>query len=169
MPIYEYYCPDCHMMLNFFARSITAPRQPACPHCGHAELKREVSLFAMTGPAREGGDEADDLPIDDARMERAMESLASEAEHIDENDPKSAAQLMRRFSDMTGLQFNDGMQEALQRMESGEDPEAIEAEMGDLMESEDPFVLDGTAGGRRRKPAGGRGRRLRRDPTLYDL
>ncbi len=168
MPIYEYYCPECHMMLNFFARSVSTTRQPTCPHCGRTELKREVSLFAMTGPAREGAEEGDDLPIDESRMEQAVESLASEAEHLDENDPKAAAQLMRRFSDMTGLRFNDSMQEALQRMEEGEDPEAVEAEMGDMMENEDPFVLDG-AGGRRRKVRGEARRRLRRDPTLYDL
>ena len=101
-------------------------------------------------------------------MEQAVESLASEAEHLDENDPKAAAQLMRRFSDMTGLRFNDSMQEALQRMEEGEDPDALEAEMGDMMENEDPFVLD-SAGVKRRKASKARGRRLRRDPKLYDL
>ena len=168
MPIYEYYCPDCHMILNFFARSLSTSRKPVCPHCGRRKLDREVSLFSMTGPAREGSEDGDDLPIDEARMERAVESLASEAEHLDENDPKAAAQLMRKFSDMTGLRFNDSMQEALQRMEEGEDPEAVEAEMGDMMENEDPFVLDG-AGGRKRKQNGSGSRRLRRDPNLYDL
>jgi len=48
---------------------------------------------------------------------------------------------MRKFSDMTGLHYTEKMNEALSRLETGEDPEAIEAEMGDALENEDPFVL----------------------------
>jgi hypothetical protein len=33
------------------------------------------------------------------------------------------------------------MEEALARMEAGEDPEQIAADMGDLLEGEDPFDL----------------------------
>jgi hypothetical protein len=72
-------------------------------------------------------------------MEQAMNLLATEAEHLDENDPRQAAKLMRKLTDMTGLNLGDGMEEALSRMERGEDPEAIESEMGDLLEGEDPF------------------------------
>jgi len=46
---------------------------------------------------------------------------------------------MRKLTDMTGLNLGDGMEEALSRMERGEDPEAIESEMGDTLEGEDPF------------------------------
>lgn len=70
-----------------------------------------------------------------------MESLASEAEGIDENDPRQAANMMRRLFDATGLPLGGGMEEALKRMESGEDPEKIENEMGDVFE-EDPFGAD---------------------------
>jgi hypothetical protein len=79
-------------------------------------------------------------------MEKAMSLLAREAEHLDENDPRQAANLMRRLSDMTGLNLGPGMEEALSRMEAGEDPEQIEAEMGDLLEGEDPFDLKKKAG-----------------------
>ena len=43
---------------------------------------------------------------------------------------------------MTGLNLGASMEEALQRMEAGEDPEQIEAEMGDLLEGEEPFSLN---------------------------
>jgi hypothetical protein len=33
------------------------------------------------------------------------------------------------------------MDEALRRMEKGDDPEQVEAEMGDLLEDEEPFSL----------------------------
>ena len=87
-----------------------------------------------------GEDEDTPMPdIDESKMEQAMAVLAREAEGLDENDPKQAANLMRKLSDMTGLNLGPGMEEALARMEAGEDPEQIEAEMGDLLEGEDPF------------------------------
>ena len=88
------------------------------------------------------GDEPDDMPmpdVDESKLEQAMNMLAKEAENINEDDPRQAANLMRKLTDMTGLNMGPGMEEALARMEAGEDPEQIEAEMGDLLEGEDPF------------------------------
>ncbi len=163
MPIYEFYCKDCNTLFNFFSRSINTKKVPTCPKCRKVKLARQMSAFAITGKASES-DGMDDLPIDEGKMEKAMTLLAAEADRIDENDPKQAANLMRRLTDMTGLELGAGMQEALSRLESGEDPDAIEAEMGDLLENEEPFVLDnkgGKAGQRRKAPI--------RDETLYDL
>jgi hypothetical protein len=123
-----------------------------------------MSAFAFTGKAQEDSD-ADDMPFDENKMEKAMQMLAGEADKINEDDPRQAANLMRKLSNMTGLELGDGMNEALKRMEAGEDPDAIEAEMGDLLEAEDPFLLpDKKPGGaKRRRPA------PRRDEKLYDL
>ena len=101
--------------------------------------------------------------FDESKMEKAMNLLASEAEHMDEEDPRQAANLMRKLTDMTGLNLGPGMEEALNRMEAGEDPEAIEAEMGDLLEGEDPFSFQAKSGkiGKKRPPV--------IDETLYDL
>ena len=77
--------------------------------------------------------------IDESKMEKAMSLLAKEADNVNEDDPKQAADLMRKLTDMTGLTLGPGMEEALARMEAGEDPEKIEAEMGDILEGEDPF------------------------------
>ncbi|MBM4149047.1 MAG: zinc ribbon domain-containing protein [Lentisphaerae bacterium] len=163
MPIYEFLCARCNVLCSFFARSAGTSRKPACPHCG-GSMEKQISAFAMTGHAQEGGD--GDLPIDDARMERAIEALAGEAERIDENNPKQAADLMRKFSRMTGMEFGAGMDEAISRMEAGEDPESVEADLGDVMESEEPFqVSDGAPRRRqRRRPPG-----PSRDPKLYEL
>lgn len=107
----------------------------------------------------------DDLPIDESKMEQAMNMLAREAEGMDEEDPRQAANLMRKLSDMTGLKLGPGMDEALQRMEKGEDPEQLEAEMGDLLENEDPFILPEKKGGFPQKKT----REPFKDETLYDL
>lgn len=164
MPIYEFYCRDCHTIFNFFSKTVNTRKKPHCPQCGQGPLDKQMSAFAFTGRAKES-DGMDDLPLDEGKMERAMQMLASEAENINEDDPRQAANLMRKLTDMTGLELGPGMQEALQRMEQGEDPETVESEMGDLLEGEDPFVLPAkTAGGARPKT-----RAPKRDETLYDL
>jgi hypothetical protein len=124
-----------------------------------------VSSFATisSSGSSESGD--DDFPIDESKMQKAMAALANEAGKINEEDPKQAAQLMRKFSDATGLKMGSGMEEALRRMERGEDPDQIEKEMGDLLEGEEPFIeMQKKKGGRsKQKP------QPNRDETLYDL
>jgi len=160
------------MILNFFSRTLTPSRQPACPHCGHKRLDRQVSLFAAGRKGGESGGDGDalgDLPVDERKMERALEALSSEAEGLNEQDPRAAAQLMRKFSKMAGMEFNEGIEQALQRMEAGEDPEAVEAEMGDSLDDAEPFVM---AGGVKAKKEAKKERHCgapRRDDTLYDL
>ncbi len=164
MPIYEFYCDHCNTIFNFFSRTVNTRKVPVCPRCKQNKLSRQVSMFAVTGRAKEDGD-ADDLPFDEGKMEKAMQMLAGEADKINEDDPRQAAQLMRKLTRMTGLDLGDGMEEALSRMEQGEDPEQIEAEMGDLLEGDDPFQL------KEKKGPGGRTRQRvpDRDETLYDL
>lgn len=163
MPIYEFYCKDCHTIFNFYAKTINTTKVPTCPKCEKTELTRQISLFAVTGRAEAGGDE--DFPMDEAKMEKAMEWMAREAEHINEDDPRQAANLMRKFTDMTGVELGPGMQEALNRMEAGEDPEQVEAEMGDALESEEPFIMPGKKGIKNLK------KQLppKKDETLYEL
>ena len=162
MPIYEFYCPKCHMIFNFFSKSVNTEKRPSCPKCGKIELDRRMSVFATS---RNRGEE-EDMPLpdmDEAKMEKAMNLLAREAEHVDEEDPRQAANLMRKLTDMTGLNLGSGMEEALARMEAGEDPEKIEAEMGDILEGEDPLEFKKKAAARSiRKPP-------KVDEKLYDL
>lgn len=163
MPIYEFYCSDCNTLFNFFSRTIDTSKQPKCPQCRVRVLERQMSAFAFTGKAK-ASDDGEDLPFDEHRMEKAMQMLASEADRINEDDPRQAANLMRKLTDMTGMELGAGMEEALRRMERGDDPEQVEAEMGDLLEGEDPFVFaekKGQGAAARRAPL--------RDETLYDL
>ena len=74
-------------------------------------------------------------------MEKAFEGLLQEAGNINEEDPRQMATLMRKFSDKTGISLGDRMEEALSRLESGEDPDCIEQEMGDFLDGEDGFNL----------------------------
>lgn len=119
---------------------------------------------------RGGGEGEDDglgdVRIDESRMERAMEALGSEIDRMgDAEDPRQAADLMRKFSDLSGLRFNEEIESALERMSAGEDPDAVGEELDALMESgEEPFVSDDG-----RLKAVVRESPVQRDPTLYDM
>jgi putative FmdB family regulatory protein len=164
MPIYEFYCHKCNTVYNFFARSANTDKIPYCPQCKRVRLKRQMSIFAKVSRGKDQEGPADDMPpIDEAKMEKAMAMLAGEADRINEDDPRQAANLMRKLSEATGLNLGAGMEEALRRMERGEDPEQIEAEMGDLLEGEEPFTFEQKGKKGVRKP------RPHVDETLYDL
>lgn len=169
MPIYEFYCPECHTIYNFYSRRINTDKTPACPSGGSERhrLARQVSLFAIS-KGRQEGENGDDMldNVDESKLEQAMMSMAGEMENIDENDPRQAARMMRRLFDSTGLRLSGGMEEAIGRMEAGEDAEQIEADMGDLLEEEEPFAM------KPRKLLDDLRRKYlppRVDETLYDL
>jgi putative FmdB family regulatory protein len=61
MPIYEYRCSACGRKSSALLPSYSSP-DPACPHCGKADLKRLVSTFAT---ARSSDDAGDDFGGDD--------------------------------------------------------------------------------------------------------
>ena len=166
MPIYEFLCPDCNTIFNFLSNRINTDKRPDCPKCGRKELERQVSAFAVIGKAKEKGDKDDMLAgLDETKMEHALEGLMREAEGINEDDPRQMAQLMRKFSDKTGINLGEPMEEAIARMEAGEDPDAIEKDMGELLESDDAFSLDGL----RKKIRSSGPKQPVRDETLYQL
>lgn len=167
MPVYEFYCPDCHAIFNFFSRRVNTEKRPRCPRCDRPELERQVSRFAVS-KGRFEADADNDMPdIDESRMERAMQALASEAQGLDENDPRQAARMMRKLSEAMGTDLGSGMEEAIRRMEAGEPMDQIEADMGDLLEAEDPVggfeTKRGSKSVRQSSP------RPHVDHTLYEL
>jgi len=177
MPIYEFYCRHCHRVMSFLSRAVNTQDTPACPHCGRGDLARRASAFAISkGRKEEPKPEAAPGPVDEARLERAMASLASDLDSLDENDPRQGASLMRKLFSAAGAPVASGMEEALRRMEAGEDPEKIEEEMGDVLE-QDPFsgLLGGEAGGPEADLRGAGLARLRRmlppthDTELYEM
>jgi putative FmdB family regulatory protein len=74
VPIYEFYCSDCHTVFNFFAKRVNTEKRPACPRCGRAKLERKLSRFAVSKGLSEESNAEDDLPpgFDEAKMERVI-------------------------------------------------------------------------------------------------
>jgi hypothetical protein len=162
------------MIFNFLSRSANTQKRPDCPRCGRPQLQRQVSRFAISRNRPEKSDEEEDSPFppgfDEARFEKAMEELAREADTLDEDNPRHMAHLMRRLFSSTGMEISGRMEEALRRLESGEDPEAIEEEYGDLFDEEGelPFQFGEAKASSVRAIA----RKLRPpqvDDTLYEL
>lgn len=167
MPIYEFYCADCHTVFSFLARKPDTEKRPACPRCNRPKLERKLSRFAIS-KERSESEEGDDLPadFDEAKMEQVLAEMASEADGMNEDDPRQMARMMRKLHDATGMPLGKGMEEAIRRMEAGEDPDEIENELGDLLDEEEPLLAEG--GGSLKKLS----RKLKPpdvDDTLYDM
>lgn len=123
MPIYEYRCPDCGRKVSLFFRSFSVVNDSEpCPRCGGTRLKRLMSRVAVhrgegsadSGDEQFGGDEFGGI-----------------LDNLDENDPRALARAMRQMSAEMGEPVEPEMEEALGRLEAGEDPESV---MGSLDE-----------------------------------
>src|SRR5205085_5406635 len=125
---------------------------------------KQMSAFAMPRghkePASESGAESADAPMpdmDNPRMMRAMAELERDMEHLDENNPKHMAHMMRKMKEvMPAGSVPKELDIAIKRLEAGEDPEKIEQDMGD--------VLGDFMGGEK----GGAGGGYTKDSGLYD-
>ena len=177
MPIFEYACRKCRRVFSFLARRLQPEGTPTCPRCGAKNLTREISRFALLKgageppPAPAGGDGSpgdDGVPdFDDPKVAQAMGDLERDMEHLDENNPRHMAHLLRKMKDILptagSAQERRDMETAIKRLEAGEDPEKIEADMGDILGLGDGETEEGGSGGGR-----GGGGAYRKDSGLYD-
>jgi len=139
MPIYEFACPKCRVIFNFLPKRVNPHRLPVCPKCGNKKMTKQVSNFAMprglsepsAAPEGDAGGLTPDM--DDPRIMRAMAELERDMSHLDESNPKHMAHLMRKMKDaMPPGMMPKEIDVAIKRLEAGEDPEKIEADMGDV-------------------------------------
>jgi hypothetical protein len=99
----------------------------------------------------------------------AFAAMAGELETLDQDDPKQAARTMRRLFESTGLKLGEGMAEAIRRMEAGEDPDQIDAELGERLDQEDPFGDEAVTASDLLKQARRDWLPVARDDTWYPL
>ena len=164
MPIYEFACPKCRRIFSFLSRRMSPGRLPACPKCGSRKMSRQISRFAMSKglkePAAKGemaGGESSLPDFNDPRVGRAMMEMERDMEHLDENNPRHMAHLMKKMKDlMPPGSVPKEFDTAIKRLEAGEDPEKIEADMGDVF------------GDFMGNPEGGGGGGYTKDSGLYD-
>ena len=170
MPIYEFACPKCRVIFNFLSPKVNPEHSPKCPKCGNPKLAKQVSRFAapkgVAEPKAKSDLEGDEGPmpeVDEARMERAMVELERDMDHLDENNPRHMAHMMKKMKEVLPPgTLPKEMDIAIRRLEKGEDPEKIEADMGDVLGD----FMGGPEGeeGGPGSPGGG----YARDSGLYD-
>lgn len=172
MPIYEFACPKCRKIFSFLSKRVNPDHSPTCPKCGNKKLSKQMSRFAMVkglaepAAATEGAEGEEPMPdFDDPKVARVMNELERDMEHMDENNPKHMAHMMKKMKEvMPAGTMPKEMDEAIKRLEAGEDPEKIEEDMGDvlggMMGDEDEGGMGGMGG------MGGGG--YSRDAGLYD-
>lgn len=164
MPIYEYYCHDCHTIYSFLSRRVKPDVSPDCPVCGKARLPKMMSIFTTIGKKKEEGGDGPMASLDEAKMEQAFEGLMKEADNFNEDDPKQMASLMRKFADKAGIGMGEKMEEAISRLEAGEDPNQVEKDMGDPLDGDDMFSLK-----KSNRKGAVRHRKPKKDEKLYFL
>jgi putative FmdB family regulatory protein len=167
MPIYEFACPDCRKIFNFLSKKLRPERPPVCPKCGNRKMVKQITAFAMPRGVKEpsaapdGGQDEGMPNMEDPRVARAMAEMERDMEHLDENNPRHMAHLMKKMRDlMPAGTMPKEFETAIKRLEAGEDPEKIEADMGDVLGD----FMGGEEGGG--GPGGGGG--YSRDSGLYD-
>ncbi len=112
MPLYDYRCPDCKRRVSVFQSYADYGKiRPACPKCGGERLERTISRVRFSRS-------------EESRLENLSDPTAWG--DVDENDPRSMARMMRRMGSELGEEMGPEFNEAVDRLEDGEDPEQIE-------------------------------------------
>lgn len=110
VPIYEYECQGCQRRLSLLIRTFAAADAPRCPRCGSAQLSRLMSRFAT-------------VKSEDARLD-ALSDPSSYGD-LDENDPRSVAQFVKKMGHEMGEDLGDdldaAMDEAMTEGDGGDD------------------------------------------------
>lgn len=165
MPIYEFLCRNCNRVFSFLSLSASPDREPRCPKCGAGGMNRVPSAFAVASTRKtaaeaspETGGGRDDAAMQ--RLEREAMRMAGEIDEKDAEDPRQMARMMRRLAEASGEAITPTMDEMFRRMESGEDPEALDEELGPRLEAEMGEGGEDGEGGATAPPT--------RDDGLYD-
>lgn len=169
MPLYEFYCEPCYTIFTFRSQRVDTVTLPPCPICGK-KLAREVSSFAhivkgeTAAAPKEAGETASRMDEVIAKMGDRLQSL-----NDDDADPCEAVKVMREMASAGGMKFNKEVQEAMARIEAGEDPEKIDEEFSEVFDTENPFADGDDEADARSLDWWRRLHGPRRDPKWHDL
>jgi len=126
---------------------------------------KQMSAFAMPRgreepAAKVDGPETGPMPdLDDPRVAKVMAEIERDTEHLDENNPRHMAHLMKKMANiMPAGTIPKEFDVAIKRLEAGEDPEKIEEDMGEVLGD----FMGGEEGG------GGPGGGYTHESGLYD-
>lgn len=114
MPIYEYYCRQCHGRFSHLARSFDEPAPP-CPRCGNTDVERLITAAALVHSSR-----------------HHETALREAAEQVDGEDLAETARFLKesgRLEDADGLYGSAPYKELIARRIEG----ATDDDLADLV------------------------------------
>ena len=109
MPIYELKCTSCGRLNSVFTRSVNAPINAACTHCGSMKLERAFSKFAYH---RSEADILRDYGSEPKRLE-------------DYKDPRQIGRWTERKFDEFGIEMPREAREMIDAARQGEFPDPV--------------------------------------------
>jgi putative FmdB family regulatory protein len=117
MPNYEYRCLNCKRRFDVYLSYNEYGKQSLrCPHCNSEQVQRRIGRIRF------------------ARSEESrLESLADPSSLAGlEDDPQAMGRMMRQMSSEMGEDLGPEFSEVVNRLESGQSPDEIEAAMPDM-------------------------------------
>ena len=120
MPVYEYKCQVCAHRTNVRMSYKEYDRaNPRCTNCNSSSLDRIISKVRISRS-------------EDSRLDSLSDP--SNLSGVDENDPRPVGKFMRHMGNEMGEEMGPEFDEMVDRLEAGETPESIEADMPNLSE-----------------------------------
>jgi putative FmdB family regulatory protein len=117
MPNYQYMCIECQKRFEVYLTYDEYETHPVgCPNCSSKNVQRLIGRvrFARSEESR----------MEDLADPSALAGL--------EDDPQAMGQMMRKMSREMGEDMGPEFDEVIDRLESGQSPEEIEAAVPDL-------------------------------------
>lgn len=117
MPTYDFICLNCKQRFDVFLTYSEYGSKPvSCIHCGSENVRRRMTRVRVA-------------KSEESRMESLMDESALEGL---ENDPKALGRMMRKMGKEMGEEVPPELDDVADRLEAGQSPEEIEADMPDL-------------------------------------
>ena len=120
MPVYEYRCNACRRKAALFYKTYrdydaaNAGNAHTCPHCGSHDLTRLISRVAIQKPSRDYSN------MDSGEMLSVLEG----------GDSREVGRMMHQLGQDEAVS-DPAFGEITERLMKGDDPERIEADLGD--------------------------------------
>jgi putative FmdB family regulatory protein len=109
MPIYEFKCQDCGRLTSVFIRSVGAPIEATCQHCGNRRLERAVSRFAYH-----------------KSEQTILEEYGSEPKRLEDyKDPRQIGRWVERKFQEHGMDVPDEARKMIDAAREGEFPQPV--------------------------------------------
>ncbi len=118
MPTYDFICNSCTKRFDIFLTFNEYGKVPVhCTHCNSADVRRRMTKVRIA-----------------KTQDQRYESMANEFESFDglDGDPRALGEMMKKMGREAGDDLPAEFDEVVDRLEAGQTPEEIEANMPEL-------------------------------------